>query len=43
VRLLKQSKEEKEAELKQKQGQPLECDAATLASNEMMEKLKSIM
>lgn len=41
VRLLKQSKEEKEQEMLQKASM-MECDAATLASQKIMENLKKL-
>lgn len=43
VRLLKQTKEEKEQEEKARAGQMVECDAATMASTAIMKNLNKVI
>lgn len=43
MRLLKQTKEEKEQEAAARTGMPLECDAATVASTAIMQNMKSLI
>lgn len=40
MRLLKQTKEEKDQEAAAKSGMPVECDAATVASTAIMQNMK---